>query len=163
MKILETPKSKALKSKDFNLYFDKETGYTETWGKTKKDDPEFCQYGPIIADIEISTQCSGTNGKLCSYCVIPSTNILKNRQSEIILNIKEGDLVKSFNLNHNSIVTNRVLKMYEKYYDGELICIELLNSIILKITPEHEVYTNSGWKYARDLTEQDKILYEMQE
>ena len=32
MKILEGKRSKAMRSDDFNFYFDKETGYTETWG-----------------------------------------------------------------------------------------------------------------------------------
>ena len=68
-------------SEDFNFGFNKQTGYTETWGKTKEDNPDFCQYGPLIADIEISTVC--TEG--CKFCVIPSTNILKDNKSEIIL------------------------------------------------------------------------------
>ena len=56
--INETEKTKTIKTKDFNLIFNKETGETVTWGRTLEEDPEFSPVGPIIADIEISTICN---------------------------------------------------------------------------------------------------------
>jgi MoaA/NifB/PqqE/SkfB family radical SAM enzyme len=56
--IYENDKVKFLVSEPIKSFFNKRTGYTATWGRTKEDDPDMCQYGPLIADIEISTACS---------------------------------------------------------------------------------------------------------
>jgi len=47
--------SKKILSENFNCLFDKKTGLTLTYGKTPEEDPEYCPFGPIIADIEISS------------------------------------------------------------------------------------------------------------
>ena len=59
----ETPRAKIVRSKNFNCNFDKKTGYTEVWGKTKEDDPSYAPF-PLIADFEISTICYGK----CKFC-----------------------------------------------------------------------------------------------
>lgn len=66
--IEENRKIKKLISEDYNYYFNKETGYFERWGKTLLEDPDFSEFGPEIADIEITTKCSGPGGKLCPFC-----------------------------------------------------------------------------------------------
>jgi MoaA/NifB/PqqE/SkfB family radical SAM enzyme len=44
------------------------------WGKCLKDDPEFSPFGPEIADIEISTICSGVKGVgVCKFCYKSNT------------------------------------------------------------------------------------------
>jgi MoaA/NifB/PqqE/SkfB family radical SAM enzyme len=70
--ITENKNFKRLKSKECNYYFNKKTGLTLTWGTTLKDDPKYNPYGPIIADIEISTICNGL-GKPCSFCYKSNT------------------------------------------------------------------------------------------
>jgi hypothetical protein len=45
---------KRIIGKDFHLFFDKKTGYTERWGKDKNDNPIRCELGPTIIDIELS-------------------------------------------------------------------------------------------------------------
>ena len=62
--ITESSKIKCLRSKCFNYNFDKETGFFQRWGVTEKEDPIFCEFGPEIADIEITTVCN--NG--CPFC-----------------------------------------------------------------------------------------------
>jgi hypothetical protein len=57
-RIIENDKVKLLLSEPIKSFFDKKTGETRTWGKTKDDDPDLCVFGPLIADIEISTVCS---------------------------------------------------------------------------------------------------------
>jgi len=59
---------KSLRSKQFNYDFDLETGVLDTWGKTIDEDPDICEAGPLIADVEITTRCGGVNGKPCAYC-----------------------------------------------------------------------------------------------
>lgn len=63
---------KLIKSENLNMFFDKKTGFTITFGKTKDDDPQFSEFGPFIADIEISTICSGV-GSLCKFCYKANT------------------------------------------------------------------------------------------
>lgn len=72
-KIRETENKKLLRSENFNYNFDKVTGYYEQWGKTLEDDPQRCEFGPIIADIEISDGCEGPASKICSFCYKAST------------------------------------------------------------------------------------------
>ena len=78
MKIAEGKRYKVMVSEDFNLLFDKRTGYTETWGKTKEDDPEYCPAGPIIADIEISSVCK----EGCKFCYKSNTAAGENMSFE---------------------------------------------------------------------------------
>jgi MoaA/NifB/PqqE/SkfB family radical SAM enzyme len=83
LKIIEGKEFKRLVSDDFNFIFHKESGYTETWGATREEDPEFCQYGPLIADIEISTKCS----EGCKFCYKANTSIGENMSFETFKNI----------------------------------------------------------------------------
>lgn len=68
IKILNNEKVKTLSSPGYHSIFNKVTGEFIRWGKTLEDDPEYCEFGPEIADIEISTICSGVNGKVCDFC-----------------------------------------------------------------------------------------------
>ncbi|MCK5020897.1 MAG: hypothetical protein KAS32_28005, partial [Candidatus Peribacteraceae bacterium] len=66
--IHENDSVKALTSPEINYVFDKNTGFSAVWGKTRDDDPDWSPYGPFIADIEITTSCKGPGGKLCKFC-----------------------------------------------------------------------------------------------
>jgi len=83
LKILDNDRYKIGRSSDYNFNFDKQTGYFERWGITKEDDPQLCEYGPEILDIEITTICNGVkqpNGKEspCLFCYKNNTSIGKN-------------------------------------------------------------------------------------
>ena len=55
--------------KTYNEFFDKETGFTCRFGRTVKEDPDYCRLGPSIADIEIvAGKCPKVNGKNCAFC-----------------------------------------------------------------------------------------------
>ena len=47
-----------------------------------EEDPEFSPHGPEIADIEVSTKCSGIGGKPCSFCYKSNTSVGKNMSLE---------------------------------------------------------------------------------
>lgn len=70
-KVFETHHMKHMRSENYNFDFDKKTGYFARWGKTKDEDPQFGL--PEIADIEITTKCSGPGGKLCPFCYKANT------------------------------------------------------------------------------------------
>jgi radical SAM protein with 4Fe4S-binding SPASM domain len=71
--ISENENKKVLASKEVNYIFDKNTGFSAVWGRTKSEDPLFSPYGPFIADIEITTKCNGPGGKLCPFCYKANT------------------------------------------------------------------------------------------
>jgi hypothetical protein len=77
MLISETDKIKRVRSKKYNYEFNKKTGFFARWGKKTKDDPLFSPFGPEIADIEITTSCTGLTyeGKnhLCKFCYKSNT------------------------------------------------------------------------------------------
>jgi radical SAM protein with 4Fe4S-binding SPASM domain len=63
--VIETKHGKFINTPDFHMIFNKDTGFMAVWGKDHKEDPDLCPFGPLIADIEISTVCHG-GGPLCS-------------------------------------------------------------------------------------------------
>ena len=71
--IAENNNMKIFKSEDYNYIFSKNNGMFMRWGKTLKDDPIMCKFGPEIADIEISTICNGPFGTPCSWCYKSNT------------------------------------------------------------------------------------------
>ena len=69
MMIRENSRFKTISSENFNMYFNKVSGVTMTYGKTVSEDPEFCPLGPVIADFEVSTICSHN----CAFCYKDNT------------------------------------------------------------------------------------------
>jgi len=73
---------KMFRSPEYNYTFDMESGFFARWGKTQEDDPDWSPFGPEIADIEVTTSCSGVNGKLCPFCYKANTPNGKNMSFE---------------------------------------------------------------------------------
>ncbi|NQU83286.1 MAG: hypothetical protein HQ536_01100 [Parcubacteria group bacterium] len=78
---METNKIKRFRSEAYNYDFNRQTGFFARWGKTHEDDPERGPF-PEILDIEISTICSGPNGKNCKFCYKTNTPKGKNMTIE---------------------------------------------------------------------------------
>lgn len=72
--VTEKKSYKILSSNCYNYIFNKKTGEHIRWGATEQDDPVMSPFGPEIADIEISTICSGINGKVCGHCYKSNTS-----------------------------------------------------------------------------------------
>jgi len=84
-------KAKMVRSPEYNMNFDIQTGRMERWGKTIDDDPDWCMFGPEIADIEVTTICGGqsirnTQGIVqqvpCPFCYKSNTPNGKNMSLE---------------------------------------------------------------------------------
>lgn len=59
----------------YNCFFDKLTGLNIRFGKTLDEDPEVCELGPEIADIEIVTgSCPKVNSENCRWCYKNNTS-----------------------------------------------------------------------------------------
>ena len=72
--IVETSETRVLRSENYNFVLDKKTGFFARWGKNKEDNPEYSEFGPEIADIEISTICHGVPGVgPCRFCYKSNT------------------------------------------------------------------------------------------
>jgi len=154
-KLLDGANLKVLVSKEYNYTFNKITGHFCRWGKTKEDDPSFSPFGPEILDIEISQgKCSGN----CPFCVPKRTNIKVSNGEKKIENIEVGDEVVSYDTYKKEIRKNTVIETYVREYTGEMIVIELENNTIIKLTPDHEVFTNQGLIQAKNLDESMEIL-----
>lgn len=81
-KIAESAQWKILSSTEYNYVFNKETGVFARWGATKKEDPDLSPVGCEIADIEISTVCSGITGTPCKFCYKSNRPVGKNMSLE---------------------------------------------------------------------------------
>ena len=93
VKIIETKDSKVLKSESYNFVFNKKTGMFARWGKTQDEDPIMGM--PEIADIEITTSCSGPDGAPCKFCSPAGTKVnTPNGDIDIETNIKIGKCSK---------------------------------------------------------------------
>ena len=53
---IDNDKFKSVHGAELNIFYNKETGYAERWGKSKaaEDDPIICELGPTLMDIELS-------------------------------------------------------------------------------------------------------------
>lgn len=67
------------KDGSYHFMFRKSDGFTAKWGKKKEDDPPYCPWGNEIADIEVTTACSGIRDKKgerkpCAFCYKSNTS-----------------------------------------------------------------------------------------
>jgi MoaA/NifB/PqqE/SkfB family radical SAM enzyme len=71
--VLDSKFLKLCRSRDYNFDLEKVTGRLSRWGLTESDidDPQFCEVGPEILDIEIST---GGCPNACPWCYKGNTN-----------------------------------------------------------------------------------------
>jgi len=63
VQFIENDEVKIVKSKNFNNYFNKKSGLNIMFGATQEENPEYSPFGPMIADIEITTVCTGVKQK----------------------------------------------------------------------------------------------------
>jgi len=89
---------KHFQTPEVNYLFNPKTGFMATWGKTQQEDPDWSPYGPFIADIEITTKCTGIKGHLCKYCYKANTPAGENMSFETFQNVLN-------NINQNKQLT----------------------------------------------------------
>lgn len=153
---------KMMRSPISNFNFNKETGFMMRWGKTQKDDAVYSPF-PEILDIEVSERCDGPGGKLCPFCSPAGTKVNTPFGDVNIEDIKKGDIIwsaTSLNTLKPRMRHNTVEEVYSREFTGNLICIELENGAVLKLTPEHPVITKGGAEVlAKDLLSTHEIIH----
>ena len=150
---------KIFRSKDYNFNFDLRSGLFQRWGETEEDDPSWSPYGPEIADIEITTSCFGIKNKVCNFCSPAGTLINTPHGKMCIEKVKVGDDVIGYDTTFNRPQLQEVKETYERWFAGDLICIEIEDGNVIKLTPNHKIYTkNKGWVVAGELTENDVLV-----
>lgn len=154
--ILDSSKYKRIVAPDFNHFFNKETGLAMTWGKTQDDDPEFCPYGPLLADIEVGEICHMG----CSFCVHPSTLVETDDGFKKIEDMKVGEQVRGV-VPTGMVGFHQVVETHRKYVCQDIIVVDLPDGSVLKLTADHKVYVSDrGWVEAGDLKEGDDLIME---
>jgi len=81
-KIIHGPLGKTLASEKYNFIFWKSDGFFLRWGATVAEDPKMSPFGPEIADIEVSTACSGIQGTPCKFCYKSNKPVGENMSLE---------------------------------------------------------------------------------
>ena len=92
----------------------------------------------------------------CKFCSPAGTLVNTPDGEKPIESLKPKDFVIGFNKNIPQI--NQIDNVFSRHFTGNLICLELENGEVLKITPEHEVCTKTGYKKAKDLIESDELI-----
>jgi hypothetical protein len=94
-------------------------------------------------------------------CLHPESLItMADGSKKQIQYINQGDLVMTINEKTKELDNKEVEYVYHNMSKGQQMYeIELENGQILKITGNHKVMTNNGWKRADKLTEYDDLLY----
>jgi len=120
-----------------------------------KDEPVLPLTYPEFFDIKLTNKCSGG----CQFCFLPGTLISTIDGVAPIESIEVGEVVLGYNVESQEIVEQSVDQIFERDFEGECITIETDDGKILKMTPNHKVFTsNRGWVEAGDLTIIDEIV-----
>ena len=121
--------------------------------ETEEDDfiPAFSEN----TDVCLTKKCS----QGCVFCLLEDEHIQTSNGEKLIKDIREGDVVFSFNESSGDLEMKPVIETYCRDYDGELIEIETSNGKLI-CTPNHKIYTkNRGYIEAGDLQLSDELLY----
>ncbi|MHA1707744.1 MAG: SPASM domain-containing protein [Candidatus Heimdallarchaeaceae archaeon] len=73
---------KSFRSPNYNWNFNMTNGRFVRWGYDEENDPAVSTFGPEILDLEVSTICSGINGKPCAHCYKSNTPSGQNMSFE---------------------------------------------------------------------------------
>ena len=95
----------------------------------------------------------------CKYCLPPKTKIqMWNGIKKNIEKIKEGDEVVSLNTYNSLLIEEKsIVQKIMSRATEDLIVIKTKNNI-LKLTPEHTIFTTRGWIEANKLNMHDMMI-----
>lgn len=110
---------------------------------------------PLNLDVWDGLLC----GYGCRYCFPSGTKILMaDGQEKSIERIYKGDEIWAFDETDLTGKKATVKDTMSRAFDDDLISIELEDGEVLKMTPEHPVFTKRGWVEAKNLLEDDEVI-----
>lgn len=135
----------------------------------------FKQFGMIIGDeahtfkakslttiMEQLTEAEyriGTTGTLDgTQCFSGDTLITTIQGYKMIMEVQEGDLVATLNESTKEVEYKPVLNRFDNGISEKMLSIKTDKGEMI-VTHDHEIFTINGWKKAKDLSINDKILY----
>jgi Pretoxin HINT domain len=110
---------------------------------------------PEFYDVGINSRCNGQ----CPWCLTEDTQINTESGISPISEIAIGEKVWVYNESKKKQQLRKVDQLHIREYSGEMIHLTLENNSLIKITPNHKVYTDRGWVQAGDLVGSDKTLH----
>jgi len=90
------------------------------------------------------------------YCLTPETYVETSYGLERADQIKEGDLVRTLQGRYFPVKATKTREVDEDIY---VIKINGLEDFPIRVTGGHPFYIDEDWKFAKDLTEADKVIY----
>lgn len=105
-----------------------------------------------------------SNGGYCftaghRVVVRPKNKIFKYSKSVKIEDLKVGDVVLSFNEKTGQIENKKIICIGNRKVNEQIIIKFGSRKGVLRCTPEHPIYTTSGWKNAGDIKKGDELLH----
>ncbi|WP_288376997.1 SpvB/TcaC N-terminal domain-containing protein [uncultured Chryseobacterium sp.] len=108
-----------------------------------------------VGIIYATKKIGGKLGSIVKLCFVSGTLISTSKGLEKIENIKEGDLVWTYNELTSTKEIKKVLALSENI-STQIIIIDVGDQKI-EATPEHPFYVDGKWVQAKDLTINDKL------
>lgn len=104
-------------------------------------------------DVNITTKCNGH----CKWCFFEDVEVSTPSGKVKIKDLSKDDLVISYNLKTRKQEIKKILETSKRLYKGQMIKLTFDEAVIL-CTPNHKFWTSNGYKEAKDLTEDDKLI-----
>ena len=135
-----------------------ENGFSVIGGDLEVDGAISSPSGDVIIRLGENPTTSGVGGG----CFLEGTLILTPNGEKSIENIKERDVVYSYNLETNSLVKNKVKKLLvHENYNDESVLLKLSNDEELFVTLNHPFYDmeSDSYRELREFSVGDKLSY----
>lgn len=138
------------KNGNYNVHIDLETGT-----KVRENNLDFFECDTVESmDVKITNCCDVG----CKFCLLPDAKLIEEKQLKNISDVKVGNKVLSYNTEKGVAEFKNVSRLFERDYIGDLIVIETASGKILKLTPNHKIFTQRGYVRADELLNSDELL-----
>ncbi len=84
-------------------------------------------------------------------CHAPDTLVITNRGNIPIKDVKEGDLVESYNEITKSVEVKKVINTFEYINSKKTVKVKLKNGESIIVTDDHEYYFEGKWTPIKDI------------
>lgn len=149
--LVVVPKSSKGLMKLFHLV---SRGYTEGFYRFPRIDYSMLKQAAKECDNELIVSTA---------CLHPDTTVLTEQGElsikEVVDKLGDNEIrVLSWSEEHQKLSYQQVVWGDKTRKNAKLLCLKLKDGKIVKLTPDHKVFTQRGWVEAKDLLKSDKVL-----